>query len=47
MIDYDSVQNLVMTTHTVSLKGLVNIVEMRENGAKVVTSMLDVQFKII
>jgi hypothetical protein len=29
------------------LKGLGNIVQMRENGAKVVTSMLDVQLKII
>ena len=29
------------------LKGLGNIVELRENGAKVVTSMLDVQLKII
>ena len=30
-----------------SLKGLGNIVQMRESGAKVVTSMLNVQFKII
>ena len=29
------------------LKGLGNIIQMRENGAKVVTSMLDVQLKII
>ena len=29
------------------LKGLGNIVQMRENGAKAVTSMLDVQLKII
>ena len=29
------------------LKGLVNIVQMRGNGAKVVTSVLDVQIKII
>ena len=30
-----------------SLKGLGKIVQMRENGAKVVTSMLDVQLKKI
>ena len=30
-----------------SLKGLCNIVQMRDSGAKVVTSMLDVQLKII
>ena len=29
------------------LKGLGNIVQMRDSGAKVVTSMLDVQLKII
>ena len=29
------------------LKGLCNIVQMRDSGAKVVTSMLDVQLKII
>ena len=29
------------------LKGLGNIVQMRENGAKEVTSMLDVQLKVI
>ena len=29
------------------IKGLGSIVKMRENGAKVVTSMLDVQLKII
>ena len=29
------------------LKGLGNIVKMRKNGAKEVTSMLDVQLKII
>ena len=29
------------------LKGLCNIVQMRDSGAKVMTSMLDVQLKII
>ena len=29
------------------LKGLGNIAQMRDSGAKVVTSMLDVQLKII
>ena len=29
------------------LKGLGNIVQMRDSGSKVVTSMLDVQLKII
>ena len=29
------------------LKGIGNIVQMRDSGAKVVTSMLDVQLKII
>ena len=29
------------------LKGLCNIVQMRDSGAKVLTSMLDVQLKII
>ena len=30
-----------------NLKGLGNIVQMRDSGTKVVTSMLDVQLKII
>ena len=31
----------------VPLKGLCNIVQMRDSGAQVVTSMLDVKLKII
>ena len=31
----------------VPLRGLGNIIQIRKNGAKVVTSMLDVQLKII
>ena len=42
----------IIYTHTtvifkMSLNGLCNIVQMRDSGAKVVTSMLDVQLKII
>ena len=33
--------------HPITVKGLSNIVQMRENCAKVVTSMLNVQLKII
>ena len=39
-------QNCFMHTDK-TLKGLGNIVQMRDSGSKVVTSMLDVQLKII
>ena len=38
---------LVMMNNKTGTKGLGNIVQMRENGAQVVTSMLDVDVKII
>ena len=44
---YAYIKTNILSGQISPLKGLCNIVQMRNSGAKVVTSMLDVQLKII
>ena len=47
IVPFTKKSKLIKNKNWSLLKGLGNIVQMRDSGSKVVTSMLDVQLKII